>query len=120
MIGGKLALLIGNQAAAISIGHHAAVRALVPPVQTLRVPERLRRCAASAALWLQELVHSSNPPLHRSMQQPSVPEVRTSWDCGCVADYVDGFLDDREAVLQWGTCSEHRQIGLLSSDADLL
>ena len=81
---------------------------------TLEATKRLRQRIDEVALVL-------GPPLHRSMRQPSGTEVlhRTSWDCGCVVDYVDGFVDDREPVLQWGTCSEHRQIGLLSSNADL-
>jgi hypothetical protein len=40
-------------------------------------------------------------------------------DCGCVVDYTDGFVDDREHVLQWDGCGDHHQIGLLSSNTDL-
>ena len=43
-------------------------------------------------------------------------------DCGCVVDYIDGFvddIDDCEPVLQWDRCGDHHQIGLLSSNTDL-
>ena len=75
---------------------------------------RLRRRLDEVALVL-------GSPLHRSMLQPSGTEVlhRASWDCGCVVDYVDGFVNDCEPALQWYTCSEHHRIGLLSSNADL-
>jgi hypothetical protein len=81
---------------------------------TLEATKRLRRRIDEVALVL-------GLPLRRSMPQPRGAAVlhRTSWDCGCVVDYIDSFLEDRQAVLQWNTCGEHRQIGLLSSTADL-
>ncbi len=39
-------------------------------------------------------------------------------DCGCVIDYIDGFVDDCEPVLQWDRCGDHHQIGLLGSNTD--
>jgi hypothetical protein len=80
---------------------------------TLEATKRLRQRIDEVALV-------RGPPLRQSMQQPSVTAVlhRTSRDCS-VVDYSDSFLDDREAALQWDTCGEHRQIGLLSSTADL-
>ena len=81
---------------------------------TFAATKRLRKRIDDVALTL-------GPPLHRSMLQPSGIEVlhRASWDCGCVVDYVDGFVDDCEPLLRWNTCGEHHQIGLLSSGADL-
>ena len=77
---------------------------------TFATTKRLRKRIDQVALAL-------GPPLHRSLLQPSGTEVlqRTSWDCGCVVDYIDGFVADSEPVLRWATCGEHRQIGLLSS-----
>jgi len=78
----------------------------------LAAAKRLRHRIDEVALVL-------GPPVHRSLRQPNGTSVlrRTSWDCGCVVDCIDGFPDDRAAVMQWGTCGEHRQIGLLSSNA---
>jgi hypothetical protein len=81
---------------------------------TLAAAKRLRQRIDEVTLVL-------GTPLHRSVRQPSATEVlhRTSWDCGCFVDCVDGYLNDDEAVLRWGTCGEHCPIGLLSSGADL-
>jgi hypothetical protein len=81
-------------------------------------PRRLTLLAAKRLRQrIDEIVLALGFPMRRATHREGGTTVhRTSWDCGCVVEYIDRLLDarDGDGGLHWSTCGEHRQIGLLS------